>query len=62
MINEEWHVERNNGIRQIVTHRTMKLIAHNLTKDLAFHITDLHNEWLKNQTQQKWQNETKNNY
>lgn len=47
-LNEEWHVERNFGIRQIITNKTIQLVAGNLSKDLAFHLVGLHNDYLKN--------------
>lgn len=47
LIKEKWHVERDNGIRQIIASKSMELIIHGLSKTMAFHICDLHNKWLE---------------
>ena len=48
-IKNEWFVERNNGIRQVVAKKCHEVVVGNLGKELAFHLEELHNNWLKNE-------------
>ena len=43
-IEHEWQVERNMGVRWISSRKTGEVIIDGLTKELAFHIVELHNK------------------
>lgn len=46
LIAEDWIVQRNNGVREITAvgvSRNGGLVITGLSKELAFHICDLHN-------------------